>query len=136
MGVDSPKPSEPYLSTDHLTLDLAAHAASSAAVTMVSQGLRFLITMTGTVVLARLLNPQDYGLIGMAGTVMGFIALFKDLGLDAATIQHSLLHQRQPRCRDHAADSRHRSGCGVVLRRTSLESHNHCVRRWVLSQRI
>ena len=95
MGVDSPKPSEPYLSTDHLTLDLAAHAASSAAVTMVSQGLRFLITMTGTVVLARLLNPQDYGLIGMAGTVMGFIALFKDLGLDAATIQRSHVSSSQ-----------------------------------------
>ncbi len=32
MGVDSPKPSEHYLSTEHLTLDLAAHAANPGLV--------------------------------------------------------------------------------------------------------
>src|SRR5438128_486570 len=95
MGGDSPKPSERYLSTDHLTLDLAADAASSAVVTILSQGLRFLITMTGTIVLARLLNPEDYGLVGMVAAVTGFIALFKDFGLDAATIQRAHISSSQ-----------------------------------------
>ena len=37
--------------------------------------------------LARLLSPQDFGLAGMAGTLTGFLALFKDAGLASATIQ-------------------------------------------------
>ena len=43
--------------------------------------------MAGTVVLARLLTPQDYGLIGMVAVVMGFVSMFKDMGLSVATIQ-------------------------------------------------
>jgi PST family polysaccharide transporter len=95
MGDDSPRPSDHYLSADHLTRDLAANAASSAFVTILSQALRFLISVTGTVVLARLLSPEDYGLIGMVITVTGFIALFKDLGLDAATIQRPHISSSQ-----------------------------------------
>lgn len=40
-----------------------------------------------TVVLARLLAPSDFGLLGMATVVIGFIAIFKDLGTSAAIIQ-------------------------------------------------
>ncbi len=40
-----------------------------------------------TAVLARLLGPSDFGLIGMAMVVIGFISLFKDLGTAAAVIQ-------------------------------------------------
>src|SRR5262249_16846650 len=36
---------------------------------------------------ARLLTPQDYGLLGMAATVTGFVVLFRDFGLDSAAIQ-------------------------------------------------
>jgi PST family polysaccharide transporter len=43
-----------------------------------------LLTM---VVLARLLTPGDFGLVGMASVVIGFVSLFKDLGTSAAVIQ-------------------------------------------------
>jgi O-antigen/teichoic acid export membrane protein len=39
-------------------------------------------------ILARLLTPEDLGLMAMASTVTGFIRLFKDLGLGQALIQH------------------------------------------------
>jgi PST family polysaccharide transporter len=38
-------------------------------------------------VLARILSPSDYGLMGMVATATGFAALFRDLGLSTATIQ-------------------------------------------------
>lgn len=47
------------------------------------QGLSFIVTA----ILARLLYPSDYGLIGMATVVIGFMELFKDLGTSAAIIQ-------------------------------------------------
>ncbi len=40
-----------------------------------------------TVILARLLSPSDFGLVGMAMVVIGFINIFKDLGTSAAVIQ-------------------------------------------------
>jgi PST family polysaccharide transporter len=62
---------------------------------MVTQGLKFVISMATTVVLARLLTPQDYGLIGMVAVVTGFIAMFRDLGLSAATIQKEEISSAQ-----------------------------------------
>ncbi len=40
-----------------------------------------------TIVVVRLLSPGDYGLMGMAVLVMGFLLLFNELGLGAAIIQ-------------------------------------------------
>jgi len=76
-----------HFRTDHLLEGLGDRTARGATVTFVSQALKFLIGFSGTVVLARLLTPEDYGLIGMVAVFTGFIAVFKDLGLSAATIQ-------------------------------------------------
>jgi O-antigen/teichoic acid export membrane protein len=51
--------------------------------------------MAGTVVLARLLTPEDYGLIGMVVVVTGFIAIFKDMGLSLGTVQRSEVNHKQ-----------------------------------------
>jgi len=40
-----------------------------------------------TIILVRILEPQDYGLIGMAMIFMGFIDVLGDLGLGGAIIQ-------------------------------------------------
>ncbi len=76
-----------FLRTDGVERDLAGHTLRGAVATIVSQVLRFLISIAGTVVLARLLTPGDYGLIGMVSAITSFVAIFKDLGLDAAVIQ-------------------------------------------------
>jgi PST family polysaccharide transporter len=66
---------------------LGARAARGGAVTIATQATRFVITIAATSVMARLLTPQDYGLIGMVGFLMGFVSIYKDLGLSSATIQ-------------------------------------------------
>jgi PST family polysaccharide transporter len=43
--------------------------------------------MAATIVLARLLTPEDYGLFGMVTVFVAFISMFNDLGLSMATIQ-------------------------------------------------
>ncbi|MGH9803663.1 MAG: oligosaccharide flippase family protein, partial [Candidatus Acidiferrales bacterium] len=43
--------------------------------------------VAGFVVLARLLAPQDFGLMGMALALVGFLELFKDAGLGEALLQ-------------------------------------------------
>lgn len=60
-----------------------------------SQGLRFLIQFGATAVLARLLSPQDFGLVAMTAVITGFIIMFADAGLTVATIQRERLNQAQ-----------------------------------------
>ncbi len=59
----------------------------SGAVTMTSQGILYILQIVSVAILARLLTPEDYGLIAMVTAVTVFARLFKDLGLSAATIQ-------------------------------------------------
>lgn len=40
-----------------------------------------------SIILARLLSPLDYGLVGMAGTVAGVVSIFSDFGLGQALLQ-------------------------------------------------
>lgn len=50
---------------------------------IVSQGVGFAIN----VLLARLLLPEDFGLLGMVVVIIGFASVFKDFGLGSAIIQ-------------------------------------------------
>ncbi len=81
--------------TDRLKVDLRMRTTRGGAVTMVSQGLKFVLGVGATVVLARLLTPQDYGLIGMVVVVTGFVSTFKDMGLSTATIQREEINAAQ-----------------------------------------
>lgn len=51
--------------------------------TLIQQGFSFVVKL----LLARLLFPEDYGLIGMAVVFTSFVQVFNDLGMGAALIQ-------------------------------------------------
>ncbi|MFC1620016.1 MOP flippase family protein [Candidatus Neomarinimicrobiota bacterium] len=59
----------------------------------VSQFGRQGIQIVTLVILARLLAPEDFGLVGMTTVVIGFLAIFKDLGTSAAVIQRQDLSE-------------------------------------------
>jgi O-antigen/teichoic acid export membrane protein len=84
-----------YLTTDSLDDDLQRTTLRGGAVTASAQILKFFIQTASTMVLARLLTPQDFGLIAMASTVTGFVLIFKDLGLSMATIQRKEITHQQ-----------------------------------------
>ena len=46
-------------------------------------------------VMARLLNPKDFGLVGMVTAFTGVLNLFRDFGLSAATVQRVDINDRQ-----------------------------------------
>lgn len=84
-----------FFRTDHLTGELRTRTVRSGAITLSAQGLKFVITTGSTIILARLLTPDDYGLIGMVTVVIGFVQIFKDLGLAEATIQQEQITHQQ-----------------------------------------
>jgi PST family polysaccharide transporter len=63
----------------------------ATAITLANQTAGFLLRLASGVVLARLLTPADYGLVGMVTVVTSFVALFNDLGLSMATVQKAEL---------------------------------------------
>jgi PST family polysaccharide transporter len=54
-----------------------------------------LVSFLVTAILARLLSPGDYGLIGMVTVVTGFLSLFADFGTGMAVIQQKDLREEQ-----------------------------------------
>lgn len=54
---------------------------------VLAQVVRVLVQLAFAALLARILKPDDFGLVAMAASVMAFIGLFADLGLSAATVQ-------------------------------------------------
>jgi PST family polysaccharide transporter len=81
--------------TEHLKADLKGRSIRGGAATVLGQGASFVIQTGATVVLARLLTPQDYGMIAMITAVTGFVTLFKDLGLSMATVQTDTITHEQ-----------------------------------------
>lgn len=86
---------ERFFSTKDIQNDLKERSVRGGVITMAAQAIKFVLRISSTIVLARLLVPEDYGLIAMATVIVGFIRLFKDLGLSAATVQKAEINHQQ-----------------------------------------
>ena len=75
--------------------DLAGKSVRGGMITMGSTGVMFAINMARTMLLARLLTPADFGIIGMVTVFISFVEMFKDAGLSMATIQKSEINKEQ-----------------------------------------
>lgn len=84
-----------YFKTDHLKNDLKRRSIRGGAITIIQQVAKMILQIGSTIVLARLLTPEDYGLFGMVKAVTGFIELFRHLGLNIATIQKTDINHSQ-----------------------------------------
>jgi PST family polysaccharide transporter len=84
-----------HFSTDHLLGKIGRRAVSGAFVTVAAQAAKLSITLLGAAILARQLNPKDFGLVGMALGVVNVVAIFNELGLSTATVQRQDITQQQ-----------------------------------------
>jgi O-antigen/teichoic acid export membrane protein len=84
-----------FFDTEYLKADLKGRSIRGGVVTMTAQGVKFFLQMGSTVVLARLLTPEDYGLIAMVAVVTNFAVMFKDMGLSMATVQKADIDHAQ-----------------------------------------
>ena len=60
-----------------------------------AQGANFILRIGSLMVLARLLDPKDFGLVAMVTVVTGVFSLFKDAGLSMATVQRATITNEQ-----------------------------------------
>lgn len=67
----------------------------SGAIAVGTQGAQFVIQLAGTMVLARLLVPEHFGLIAMASVFFVVVSSFKDAGLAMATVQQKDITREQ-----------------------------------------
>lgn len=61
----------------------------------VSTGMVFTLSLTQNIVLARLLSPRDFGLVGMIWLVLGLAQLLSDAGLGNALVQMETVTPRR-----------------------------------------
>ena len=86
---------EDYFSTEHLKSNLKSHAIKGAGVTVFGNTTMYFIQMLGTVILARLLTPEDFGLVAMVLAIYVFFKMARNLGLIDATIQREDINHKQ-----------------------------------------
>jgi len=75
--------------------DLKGKTARGALISTFSQGVNFVLRIGSMVVLARILTPADFGLVGMVTACTGFLLLFRDAGLSMATVQRASISREQ-----------------------------------------
>lgn len=84
-----------FFDTGHLTNDLKGRSVRGGAFTIGARGVSFCLRMGSVVVLARLLTPQDFGLIAMVMAFTGLATIFEQMGLSTATIQKKGINHAQ-----------------------------------------
>ena len=96
VGESKAEPTVRYRTLAHPAVtDLKRTSVEGGLVTVCAQGARFVLQTATTIVLARLLSPEDFGLQGMVVALTGFLGLFRDAGLGTATVQRPEVTQEQ-----------------------------------------
>jgi len=75
--------------------DLKQKAILGGFAKICSQGTGFLVRMGSLMIMARLLDPKDFGLVGMVSAVIGVFSVFRDFGLSAAVVQRATVTKEQ-----------------------------------------
>ena len=84
-----------FANVQDLKSDLAGRSIRGGSSLVVSEIGCNVFRLLGTVVLARLLTPEHFGLVGMVTALTAFAEMFKDLGLGTSTIQKKEITHEQ-----------------------------------------
>lgn len=77
------------------TAGLRGRAARGSALILVAQAARIAIQLGGTIMLARLIAPDVFGLLAMVLAIAGIAEIFRDFGLSQAALRRTDLTQQQ-----------------------------------------
>ncbi len=80
---------------DRTMEDLKQKTIRGGFARLFAQGLNFALRFVSIMVLARLLGPKDFGLVGMVTAFTGVLGLFRDFGLSAAAVQRATVTEDQ-----------------------------------------
>ena len=84
-----------FFRTEHLNADMAQRSTRGGMLMLVSQAIKFLVSTGAMIIVARLLTPEDYGLVGMVVILISFFWMFQYLGLSTATVHWKELTHAQ-----------------------------------------
>ena len=71
--------------------NLGGRSARAGVLMLAAQAALFALSVGSTMILARLLDPEDFGLIAMALTYVAFVGVFNDFGLPTAAVHRATL---------------------------------------------
>ena len=75
--------------------DLKERTVRGGVARLVAQVTNFVFRLGSLMVLARLLGPKDFGLVGMVTAITGVLNLFRDFGLSTAAVQRTTVTEEQ-----------------------------------------
>ena len=75
--------------------DLKRSAIRGGFAKLISQAVSFSLRVAYLVIMARLLDPKDFGLVAMVTSVTGLYGLFSSAGLSVASIQKASITNEQ-----------------------------------------
>ena len=75
--------------------DLKGKTIRGGLARLLALGTGFLLRLGSLIVLARLLDPKDFGLLGMVTAFTGVLGLFRDFGLSSAAVQRVTVTEDQ-----------------------------------------
>ena len=97
-----------------MTAGLGNVAARGGSITLMSQGIRFALQLGSLIVLARLLSPQEFGVVAMVTAITNVMEIVRDFGLSSAVMQAKELNDAE-RTNLFWANTGIGTGCALVV---------------------
>jgi O-antigen/teichoic acid export membrane protein len=92
---DLKKEKTKWFSNVEITTNLRKLTIKGSTVNLITQIVNILIQIVSTALLARILVPEDFGLLAMVYVVIRFAAYIKDAGLSMATVQRADIKEEE-----------------------------------------
>jgi len=84
-----------YFCSDTIRQDLKGKTVRGGLFVAVAQAIQIAVQLAAIPILARLLQPEDFGLVAMVVVLSAFAAMFVDAGLSMATVQRAEITRAQ-----------------------------------------
>jgi len=84
-----------FFDTEQLKADMKQRTVRGGMITSATQGILFLLRLSSIMVLAHMLIPEHFGLVGMVAALTAIIERFQDIGLADAIIQRKEITHEQ-----------------------------------------
>jgi PST family polysaccharide transporter len=78
----------------HTTKGIGRIALQGGLKMLLSQGVKLVVQIASIVVLARLVTPEDFGLVAFLTSIFAFVGLFSEFGLTMAIVQKEQIQEK------------------------------------------
>lgn len=91
----TPRKPNPYFDDNRSEQELGRKSLRGGVFSIASRGISVFVQIGSTVILGRLLHPEDFGLVAMVAAFTGFIPVLSDLGTRDAAVQRPSITEEE-----------------------------------------